>query len=415
MNTNQIRKIEYCLRPSIALIVALWVPVRVLFINPGYNWDVFFELFMLAFVAIDSWMDLKRYKKYHLKTSLILFGIPYHFLFAQFLDPHFALVLFLPKLFILGQLKYIRSLLHEIDSLHPIVERIAPLAVVMPILVHLIACGWYWLEGGTGETLHGRFFEYGRAVYWTITTLTTVGYGDITPKTIAQMAYSGVTMIVGVAAFGYVLSNVAALISRLDGAREEYMSNLDRIETYMRYNNIPVKLRLRVRAYFRYLWESRKGYNDSEILDQLPQNLKAEVSFFINRDIIEKVPLLKGASQELVHDIVLQLKPLVTSPGEKIFNIGELGDAMYFIQKGVVEIVSKDGKILVELKAGAFFGEMALLTSNPRNATARAQDYCDLFYLDRDAFNSAISRYPAFEKHVKAIMEQRTSPKKKAS
>ncbi len=81
---------------------------------------------------------------------------------------------------------------------------------------------------------------------------------------------------------------------------------------------------------------------------------------------------------------------------------------MYFINKGSAEVVSQDGKqVYAVLKEGDFFGEIALLLKQPRNATIRAYDYCDLYSLDKESFDDVISNYPAFEKHINKMAQER--------
>ncbi|NJL24822.1 MAG: hypothetical protein HC902_06405 [Calothrix sp. SM1_5_4] len=114
----------------------------------------------------------------------------------------------------------IKNFLDEFDNLKPIVYRLVPLGMMMPLMVHLIACGWIALGSGTAGPDADRVLEYIKAVYWAMTTLTTVGYGDIAAKTPFQMMYAAVTQLVGVGVFGFILSNVASLLSRLDAARD---------------------------------------------------------------------------------------------------------------------------------------------------------------------------------------------------
>jgi voltage-gated potassium channel len=229
------------------------------------------------------------------------------------------------------------------------------------------------------------------------------------------MMFASGTQVVGVAVFGYVLSNVASLLARLDASREHHMNLLDKVEAYMRHNHLPPKLRSGVRAYFKYMWKTHQGYDDNEVLGILPNKLKAEIALYINREIIEKVPLLKGASPELLEEILMELKPQVCVPSEKVFHAGEPGDAMYFIHSGNVDIATKEGKVLASLKSGAFFGEMALILDSPRSATARATTYTDLFVLYKEAFNKVVSRHPDFAAHVQKIVEERLSSNKKSA
>lgn len=98
---------------------------------------------------------------------------------------------------------------------------------MLPLLVHWIACGWIGLGSGSAGTGIDPVFEYVQAGYWTITTLATVGYGDIHPQTIAQMLYACLIMMVA-SAFRLCLGNRATLLLRLDGERERYLTKVDR-------------------------------------------------------------------------------------------------------------------------------------------------------------------------------------------
>lgn len=407
-----------CVNIPAALFVGTWLPLRMVLFDGMPRADRAVDAFFLVLIAVRFWQrnstftdrrDTKRKsaaKRYGSLAADLLTALP----LVSVLDAAgvAAGTLFILKLLFLRRLFDARAVLDSYDVLHPAVARLVPMALVMPTVVHIIACGWVWLGSGTAGPSDDKVFEYGRAVYWTVTTLCTVGYGDIAGRTLPQMFYANVTMIIGISFFGYVLSNVASLVARLDAAREEYLTLIDKVEGFMRYNDLPGAIRAKVRAYYRYLWESRKGYDDSAVLSSLPQKLRIEATLHINAEIIDKVPVLKGADENLLRDIVLELKPLVIVPGDEIFRVGEPGDAMYFIHRGPVEIIAPDGKILATLQPGSFFGEMALLTANPRSATARAVEYCDLFMLSRDAFEAVLRRHPHFEKHVKSIAAERT-------
>jgi voltage-gated potassium channel len=308
--------------------------------------------------------------------------------------------LFILKLIMLNKLVSIRRLLDYFDNLHPIAFRLIPLSLLLPIVIHLEACGWIWLGSGTAGRNSDHLLEYIKAVYWTITTFTTVGYGDISPSTPVQMIYANATQIVGVAFFGYILSNVASLLARLDAARETHMTILDRVESYMTSNEVPINLKTKVRSYFQYVWKNKKGYDDEFVMAALPKKLKEEVSLFLNKGIVEKVPILKGANRELVRDIVLELSSQVAVPGEVIFKIEDRGDSMFFIHHGEVQIIDKDNSVIATLSAGSFFGETSLITDSPRNATVCAIGYVDLFILEKSVFEKVLKRHPEFDKTI---------------
>jgi voltage-gated potassium channel len=274
-------------------------------------------------------------------------------------------------------------------------------------LVHLIACGWIALGSGTAGVEADQVLTYVKAVYWSFTTLTSVGYGDISAKSIRQMLYSCGVQVTGACVFGYILSNVASLLARSDAAREHHMDSLDRIETFMKLHRIPPGLRTKIRTYYHYMWTNKKGYKDDTLLDGLPAKIQSELFTHINLPMIEKIPFLKGVDAELISDLMSELKPRVFIPDERVFKVDEPGDALYFIQNGNVEILSREGSLIATLGEGNFFGEMALISDKPRSATAKASTFCDVYALRRDAFVRVATAYPEFKRHLEKIMENR--------
>lgn len=289
---------------------------------------------------------------------------------------------------------------------NPSVVRLALFFFWLALTAHWIACGWLALRGVSTDL--DKTTNYLLALYWCVTTLTTVGYGDITPSTNTEVAYAMLVMILGVGVYGYVIGNVAALLANIDPAWVRHRELVNRVTVFMRYRRVPPQLQRRILDYYEYLWEKRLGYDESTAISGLPPTLKTEVSLFLNRDILQKVPFFQGASDDFIKAIALEMRPTVFVPGDYIMKAGELGEEMYFISQGTVEIVSADGQtVYATLTTGDFFGEIALLFRQPRTASVRAVDYCDLYSLDIVAFNRVLTRHPGVAAHIRAIAQQR--------
>jgi hypothetical protein len=399
-----------------SILIGLWFPIRLIGYRPIASVEVGFDLLVSLISIVNIYLYFKENQKKPsdmkawLSASVLLDALcvlPLSLIEFWWLGTTNEILLFI-NLLCARHIFRIKSFLDQFDSLQPIYYRLIPLVFTMPILVHLLACGWIALGSGSAGPDPDKVFEYVKALYWTFTTLTTVGYGDIVAKTSSQMFYAAGAQILGVAVFGYVLSNVASLLSRVDAAREHHMDNLDRVETFMRMHKIPDNLRLKTRAYYHYMWTNRKGYQDDTLLKDLPHKIQSELFFFINQSIIAKVPFLRGAQQELLEDLMNELEPRIFVPGEKIFRADEPGDALYFIQSGSVEILDRQGQALAALHEGAFFGEMALLEDKPRSATARATGFCDVYLLHKNSFERVIEAYPEFRHHMEEVMRSRT-------
>lgn len=89
--------------------------------------------------------------------------------------------------------------------------------------------------------------------------------------------------------------------------------------------------------------------------------------------------------------------------GEVIFRQGEVGEAVYFIRSGEVEVVREDDPeptVLAKLSDGDYFGEMALLTDEPRNGTIRATADTELAVLGKRNFLAMLSVLPSTKEGI---------------
>lgn len=323
------------------------------------------------------------------------------------------------KLLRLLRLAHIATFMQKIAKANIInasLLRMFILAFWVALFAHWAACGWIALGAGNiGPEWHAeKNLLYLRSIYWAVTTIATIGYGDVTPITPPQTMFAIVIEIMGAGLYGYVIAIFAGLISNLDAARKKFTEQIDEINTFMRFRNIPTALQNQIREYYDYMWESRRGHNETHVLADLPHSLKLKVSIFINQAMLEKVPMFEGAGEALVKELVLNLKPTVLTPSDYVFRAGDDGDSMYFISSGQVEIVSADGKtVFATLTAGSYFGEMALLLSQPRSACARALDYVDLYSLEKNTFDRILEKFPSFQEHLHELATQRQSGNKK--
>ncbi len=400
-----------------AFTAGVWLPFRVTGFAPSHTLSLAFDL-SLAFVSLmnialyfseerKSWRQPKSWLAFGSSLDLACVLILLSGAFA--VEDLSAVLKWIVAFSIVRHLSQVRPFLDSFASLKPIAYRLIPLCIALPLVVHLAACGWLWLGSGSSEIDADHVLMYVKAIYWAFSTLTTVGYGDIVAKSVAQMLYACVVQLAGVGFFGFIVSNVASLLARSDAAREHHMDNLDRIETFMRLHRIPNDLRSHTRAYFHYMWTNKKGYQDSTLIEGLPAKIQSELLLHINKPIIERVSFLKDASSDLICDLMSELKPRVLTPGERVFKAGEAGDALYFIQSGNVEVISREGELITTLSEGAFFGEMALITNDKRSATTKATTFCDVFELHRASFDRVTSAYPEFRGHIEAVMKRRNA------
>jgi CRP-like cAMP-binding protein len=95
--------------------------------------------------------------------------------------------------------------------------------------------------------------------------------------------------------------------------------------------------------------------------------------------------------------------------GETIFSNGDIGDKVYFIVKGEVT-AERNGTTLATLRDGEVFGEAALLTKQPRNATLRAATTLDVVVVSSEAFQELLGHLPGVRQAMNEITRARTVP-----
>ncbi len=123
-------------------------------------------------------------------------------------------------------------------------------------------------------------------------------------------------------------------------------------------------------------------------------------------DRLSNNPLLSVVSPEKLSQVLPELEQQIFDSQEVIFNKGDAGDAYYIIADGEVE-VSDGNTILNELTAGQGFGEMALLSGQPRIATVTAKTNVTLIRVSRQGFTDLLEAEPALATHLYRLMEKR--------
>jgi hypothetical protein len=92
--------------------------------------------------------------------------------------------------------------------------------------------------------------QYVVSLYWAVTTLTTMGYGDIGSQQPWEYAFSVVVMLMGVSCYAYIASNISIVLSSLDQEKTEMRDHLEKLEHFMFHKRLTRNLRRRLRAYF---------------------------------------------------------------------------------------------------------------------------------------------------------------------
>ncbi|MBF0136653.1 MAG: ion transporter [Magnetococcus sp. DMHC-1] len=276
--------------------------------------------------------------------------------------------------------------------------------------LNALACGWILLH----ETPNKEPLSiYIQAMYWLVVTVATVGYGDITPTTDISRIYATLVMVVGIGMYGFIIGNISTTIANANSFENRRQEKFAALSAFMRQYNIPLRLQGDIFSFYNHFMTERAALT-SEILQELPPELQREINRYVNMVMLRNVPFFAQASEECLSDMVECLTTRICTPREQVIRAGDKGDEMFFLSHGVVEVLTPEGHPLVKLRAGSFFGEVALLRDVERTATVRAITFCDLYVLSRSDFTRVVKSYPDFGLQLDGVVRTRYTSRKES-
>ncbi|OQR71013.1 potassium/sodium hyperpolarization-activated cyclic nucleotide-gated channel 4-like, partial [Tropilaelaps mercedesae] len=250
------------------------------------------------------------------------------------------------------------------------------------------------------------FEQYSWALFKAMSHMLCIGYGRFPPQSVTDMWLTLLSMISGATCYALFLGHTTNLIQSLDSSRRHYREKLKQVEEYMAYRKLPRDLRQRIADYFEHRYQG-KFFNEDDILNELSERLHEDVVNYNCRSLVASVPFFANADPDFVSDVVTKLKYEVYQPGDLIIKEGTIGTKMYFIQEGIVDIVTAGGEVATSLSDGSYFGEICLLTNARRVASVRAETYCNLFSLSVEHFNTVLDQYPLVRRTMESIAAER--------
>jgi voltage-gated potassium channel Kch len=374
------------------------------------QWQVWLDVIFSTLFTVDLIYTLKQKKvkpllkevkdyKYHILFSIDLMScVPFDLLFYLC---GFGPASQVFKLLRLGRLFRIIKIYEILNSLAlvPRFIKILMATFLSLVVIHWFTLIWIYLHP---PGLENHTTYYIKCLYWTVTTLTTVGYGDIVPTTNIARLYTMFVMLLGVGVYGIVIGNISRIFAESARHKEQAREKFSDLSVFMKHYHIPNRLQSSVFNYYNHLYSKRLSDNDTKIIAELPQAIKQELQIYMNIKLIRNLSLFKNSNHACLKAVANALEQKFYGPGDTIIHIGETGDEMFIIGHGVVDVIASDGNIVAQLHEGQFFGEAALLVDTTRNANVRASAYTDLYRLGKDDFDKIVNAHPELKKSIMA-------------
>ncbi len=340
------------------LLVLLAVLLVALETVPSFSeWDGVFDLceivigatFLIEYVArlwvADLHPPLRRYSKagarlrYALQPSAIidLLAVMPFLLALTFTAADFKILVFLRLARFFKLARYSPALRSLTNAVFAERHAIGASLIIIFGVVMLAATGMYIVEREVQPEALGTIPA---AMWWALTTVTTVGYGDVVPVTPSGKLIGGLVMLLGYGLFALPVGIVATAFAREIHSRD----------------------------------------------------------FAVTWGMVARVPLFQDLKAAEIAEIAKLLRAQSVSSGDVVTRKGDPASSMYFIASGAVEASFGDTRL--RLEEGAFFGELAILGDRRRTATVTAIADAQLLVLDTHDLHALMRRKPAVARNI---------------
>lgn len=245
-----------------------------------------------------------------------------------------------------------------------------------------------------GPTLPAKYVS---ALYYTLTSLTTIGFGNIAPNTTAEKLFGCVTMLLGAILFSLIFGQVSAILQQAQKNTAKYHGVIDNMKQFSKLYKLPPQLAERTIDFFMSTWAMNKGIDTDEVLKYCPKDLQADICVHLNRVILENNVAFRDANTGVKRAIARNFWISHVAPGDRIIHHGESLDVLYFIARGSLEV--KQGESVVGLLGESdVFGDNICHepTVGQSAVDVIALTYCDLHWIQRDALLEVLEFYPEF-------------------
>ncbi|XP_042973333.1 potassium channel AKT1-like [Carya illinoinensis] len=281
--------------------------------------------------------------------------------------------------------------------------RCAKLICVTLFAVHCAGCFYYylaaryhdpqrtWIGASMNNFLEqSLWIRYVTTIYWSITTLTTVGYGDLHPVNTREMTFDIFYMLFNLGLTAYLIGNMTNLVVHGTSRTRKFRDTIQSASSFAQRNQLPVRLQDQMLSHLCLKFRTdSEGLQQQETLDSLPKAIRSSISHYLFYSLVDKVYLFQGVSNDLLFQLVSEMKAEYFPPKEDVILQNEAPTDFYILVNGAVDLlVKKNGgeQVVGEAKTGDVCGEIGVLCYRPQLFTVRTKRLSQLLRVNRTTF-----------------------------
>jgi len=250
-----------------------------------------------------------------------------------------------------------------------------------------------------GVTSCMEYYLY--AAYFSAYTVTSIGYGDVTPVNAFERGVVALCMIASQLYLAKVFADLNFYNSVVSYWEAHQQQMVAMTSTAMDAIGAPHQFRQRVGAYQNYTWQVQKALCVRKGFAELPSRLQEEANIFLNYTFVIKAPFLQQLSVPALRNIISELIDDTYLPSDFVIRRGDVSSDLYFLRDGISGVFLcehsprwAEDEVSV-MCAGDYFGEVGALTGQPRSCWVMARTYCVCSVLPKRAIDDVISADPS--------------------
>ncbi|OMJ84131.1 hypothetical protein SteCoe_14822 [Stentor coeruleus] len=316
--------------------------------------------------------------------------------------------------------KVINTLTRPYVSLYSSLRILFMLLVYM-YLLHVFACLFVlvgrsddhntWLEMYIGES---NYSIYSAAIYWSSSTLSHISFGGTILRTNTEKIYATIVFFIGWFSFCLIFGTICSIILGFSiQMKSHFQESFDYVKSFLKRKKVYKFFKEDIKEYYKYQWNTNKGIQEKQILEDFNDNLRVSSLIFIYEKAIINSQIFNDIHGEsmtgVIRSVFKVMKIEIVLPGDALIKVGDRSFDMFYLLKGQVDVVDLEGtKVLATLKTGAHFGEVNILLKNDmRTATIIPTKLCTVGILTKLQLKMLFQAFPYWKSNLKSIAEMR--------
>ena len=183
---------------------------------------------------------------------------------------------------------------------------------------------------------------YLTSVYFILTTVTSVGYGDIIGKTFTEFCFQIIILIFGLIAYSWLISSISNYVKENSKHNEIFTKKIGMLnEIKLEHPNMPNELYDKIYLHLEYINLKQKK-DKSSLIESLPHTITKSLLYEMYKPIIENFNFFKNfKNSEFIMRVISKLRPIIAAKNDMLLEQGEIIEETFFVKQGRLSLEVK--------------------------------------------------------------------------